>query len=156
MTGPIARAVRSASRLLERVNPFERSRRPYNLHLQADPSWERRATRAVEIWARHRPAGSPSAPLFIADLGCGSERLRVVLDDQLPDPFSYQGYDVQPQQSSTIRLDLQRELPDASFDAVFALGLVEYLPDLDRFLRGVGEISHTLVVSYTVADSPRG
>ena len=77
-----------------------------------------------------------------------------MLESRLGDGFAYQGYDLQPQVPSAIRLDLRRELPEREFDVVFCLGLLEYLPDLEGFLAGVGRISPLAVVSYVIADSP--
>jgi hypothetical protein len=141
----------------DRIHPTRRERRRFNLHLQADPSWQARAELAVEMWERKgRPLHDrePARPLAIGDLGCGSERLRGVLEDRLEDRFTYEGYDLQPQAPETVRLDLGRELPGRDFDLVFSLGLLEYLPDLEWFLRGVAKISRFAVISYVVADSP--
>jgi hypothetical protein len=146
-----------ARRGADRISPERRERRRFNLHLQADPSWQARAELAVEMWARTgRPLDDRESarPLAIGDLGCGSERLRGVLEDCLEDRFTYQGYDLQPQAPETVRLNLGRELPERDFDLIFSLGLLEYLPDLDWFLRGAVGISRFAVISYVVADSP--
>jgi len=92
--------------------------------------------------------------ITVGDLGCGNERLRVVLARHLGDRFSYLGYDLLPQASTTIKLDLQRELPDRSFDLVFCLGLLEYMTDLEKVLLRLRRISNFAIVSYAISDSP--
>ncbi len=125
-------------------------RRRYNLHLQAAPSWDERARTAVDLFARHASDGSPS----VADLGCGNERLRGVLATALGPGVRYQGYDVNPQLPTAQPLDLRRELPEGRFDAVFCLGVLEYLPELDRFAAALPGICDLAVTSYVLADPP--
>ena len=108
-------------------------RRRYNLHLQMSPSWDERAKAAVELFARHVTDGSVS----VADLGCGNERLRPVLEAALDRGVRYQGYDIHPQLPTTRRLDLRHELPESHFDAVFCLGFLQCLPELDDFVAGL-------------------
>lgn len=51
------------------------------------------------------------------------------------------------------RIDLRRVVPVWHFDAVFRLGLLEYIPDvasLARRLEGIGTI---IIVSYAIADT---
>jgi SAM-dependent methyltransferase len=148
-----------ARRGADRISPLRRARRRFNLHLQADPSWQLRAERAVDMWKRGgsvRDDRKPRRPLEIGDFGCGSERLHGVLEARLEERFTYQGYDLQPQVPGTISLDLGRELPAREFDVVFSLGLLEYLPDLESFVGGVARISSFAVLSYAVADAPDG
>jgi SAM-dependent methyltransferase len=154
MADPLGR-LRAARSGLARLTRRLGGRGRFNLHLQHDPSWQRRAEIAVDMWLE--PGGSRAGEggtIRIADLGCGNERLRGVLTERIGQPFSYQGYDLQPQQSTTIRLDLARELPDGEFDVAFALGVVEYIPEPERLLAGLRAHCGALLVSYVVSDSP--
>lgn len=124
-------------------------RRSYNLHLQASPSWDERARVAVELFARHMTDGSVS----VADLGCGNERLRPVLETMLERGVRYQGFDIHPQLPTTQRVDLRHELPKSHFDAVFCLGVLEYLPELEEFVARLPGVCDVAVTSYVIADS---
>jgi hypothetical protein len=108
------------------------------------------------MWKRsgRTRGGREAGHLDIADLGCGSERLRGVIEEHLDQRFTYQGYDLQPQVPGTIGMDLGCELPPREFDLVFALGLLEYLPDVGWFLAGLARTASFAVVSYVVADAP--
>jgi hypothetical protein len=48
---------------------------------------------------------------------------------------------------------VRRGLPDREFDVVFALGLLEYLSDLEDFLAGLRRICTFAIFSYSVFDS---
>jgi SAM-dependent methyltransferase len=127
----------------------------FNLHMQGDAVWQQRAHQAVELWSRSEPSiwdGPPDGTLSVAELGCGNERLLGVLTERLHVPFTYQGYDLLPQAPATIRLDVERELPDRRFDVVFALGLLEYLSALESFAGRLARICRFAIVSYVVAD----
>lgn len=137
-------------RFRERLAAF-RARR-FNCHLQESPDWEERAERAVRLW-RERGATSPR-PADVADLGAGNERLRAVLERELDGAVAYHGYDLHPQQRSIHRVDLRASLPARRFDAVFCLGVIEYLEDPADFLRRVAGICDEAVTSYVVSDSP--
>jgi len=112
----------------------------------------------VELWVRNADRLGPqlagAGPLVVGDLGCGNQRVRGLLANSLGDRFTYQGYDLQPQSEETIKLDLRRALPEREFDLVFALGLLEYLPDPEDFLARMRRICTFAVVSYALMDSP--
>lgn len=146
--GPSARGRRAWPRHLSR---------PFNLHEQDSPTWHERAEAAVELLAANAGAlglADGGEPLQIADLGCGNERLRGVLNRALEIPHTYQGYDLQPQTRTSLALDVERELPANGFDVVFCLGLVEYVRDLRWFLRRLASRFGVAVISYAIADSP--
>jgi hypothetical protein len=148
------RAARAIGVRAGRLRPSYRRRARFNLQDQDDPSWQRRAERAVDMWARGRPVGDRGGTVSIADFGCGNERLRDVLADRLSDPFNYQGYDLEPQSPTAIKLDLQHELPDRTFDLGFTLGLLEYLEDVEAFLRRLGRVAGFAITTYVISDSP--
>jgi SAM-dependent methyltransferase len=130
---------------------------PYNLDLIASPSWDERAEAATGLLAAHaRPLLTDgSRALRIADFGCGDERLRRILAERLSEPHRYQGYDLLPRRETVIELDLTRSLPEAEFDLIFCLGLLEYIDPLVPFLVRLRNRYPAAIVSYALADSPR-
>jgi Methyltransferase domain len=140
------------------MRPVRGRGRRFNLHLQESQSWQDRAEDAVALWNRRSPELLPVPPpsLRVADLGCGNERLRSILEAQLPVSLVYQGFDRQPQRTSTIRLDLRYQLPEGRFDLVFCLGVLEYLPNLADMLEGLSHLTRFAVASYAIADPPHG
>jgi len=127
-------------------------RRKYNCQDQDHSSWDERAEAAVGLLASASSELS-AGPLEIADFGCGNERLRGVLSERLALPFQYQGYDLHPQSEHVERLDVKRSLPQRRFDVVFCLGLVEYLQDVELFVRRLADVCSTAVASYVVTDA---
>jgi hypothetical protein len=129
---------------------------PFNLADADSPRWDERAETAVALLAGHvgdlrRDAG---VALRIADFGAGTERLRDVLETHLEEPHTYRPFDLHPQSETVVVMDVTRELPDADFDVVFCLGLLEYVQGLERFLATLSQRYATLVISYTVFDAP--
>jgi hypothetical protein len=106
--------------------------------------------------ALDRQGGASRAPLEIADFGCGNERLRLVLNAKLGRAFDYRGYDLRPQSSTVEYLDVGRELPRRSFDVIFCLGLVEYVPDVEALAQRLKHSCARLIVSYMIADPTVG
>jgi len=151
MRESLARIGRATRGRVARLSPFHARRRRFNLHLQ--DKWQGRAEQAVELWLRSADRLAGAHPLSVGDLGCGNERVRDLLASRLGDDFTYQGYDLQPQSREAIKLDVRRGLPDREFDVVFALGLLEYLPDLEDFLARLRRICTFAILSYSVFDS---
>jgi hypothetical protein len=121
----------------------------FNLAKQERSAWHERAEDAVLLWAENRGDWRPpDGPVRIADLGAGNERLHEVLDASLATPYTYAGYDLEPQQASTRRLDVLRELPSETFDLAFCLGVLEYLPDDNDFIERLGARCNYFLVSY--------
>jgi SAM-dependent methyltransferase len=116
-------------------------------------SWDERAAAAAELLASF-PVEVEAGVLQVADLGCGNERLRRFLAERLDRPFDYFGFDLQPQSDRVERLDVAKGMPVRVFDAVFCLGLLEYLTDPDLFARRLSKACRIAIVSYVVADSP--
>jgi hypothetical protein len=129
-----------------------RRRQRYNCHQQGDPAWEQRAEAAVRLLADHQADGGPV--LRIADFGAGSERLRGVLERELPGSWKYDAYDLHPQRPSTQRLDLSQGVPAATYDVVFILGVLEYLEQADEIPRALRHCGRLVVLSYVVSDGP--
>jgi hypothetical protein len=122
----------------------------FNLSKQASSAWQERADDAVALWVQNRadwrPAGD--APLRIVDLGAGNERLRDVIGAHFRVPHTYTGYDLEPQQPQTIRLDVLSALPSDDFDLAFCLGVLEYLPDDNDFLQRLAPRCSYFLSSY--------
>lgn len=131
-----------------------RARRRYNCGKQGE--WDERANAAVALVSEHvanrERAGSGS--VRIADFGAGNERLRLLLQAELQSTLDYRSYDLHPQLPTTTRLDVAREMPDADFDVVFCLGLLEYLPSIPDLARRLGTVCRFALVSYVTSDSP--
>lgn len=138
---------------LRRALQARRRRQRFNCQDQNSPAWEDRAERAVGLLAGSAVV-SCGEPLKIADLGAGNQRLRPILERTLGVPSHYRAYDLRPQAVSVERLDVERELPEEHFDVVFCLGLLEYLRDLDGFVRRLRTICRYAVVSYVITDPP--
>ena len=131
-------------------------RAPFNLDLITSPRWDERAEAAVALLAAHvRTLAPATGGLRIGDLGCGDERLRRVLEERLPGAYEYQGYDALPQRETVVEMDLARSLPEADFDVVFCLGLLEYMDPLRPFLARLRQRYPAAVVSYALYDAPR-
>ena len=129
---------------------------PFNLADADSPRWDERAETAVALLAEQvgevrRDAG---VALRIADFGAGTERLRDVLETHLEEPHTYSPFDLHPQSDTVAAMDVARELPDAAFDVVFCLGLLEYIEGLEPFLATLSQRYATLVLSYAVFDAP--
>jgi hypothetical protein len=129
-------------------------RRRYNCQDQNAPAWEDRAEEAVGLLTAAAVAPSDGEQLKVADLGAGNQRLRSILERELDVPCDYSPYDIQPQATNVQRLDVEHALPDGPFDVVFCLGLLEYLRDLDGFVRHLRPICGYAVISYVVTDAP--
>jgi hypothetical protein len=129
---------------------------PYNLADAGSPRWEERAEAAVGLLVAnlHAVRWDPSAGLRIADFGAGDERLRRVLASRLAQKHRYHSFDIQPQRSSVVELDLRATLPAEPFDLVFCLGLLEYIEPLETFLARLAMRCPVLILSYTVFDAP--
>ena len=129
---------------------------PYNLDDAGSPRWEERAEAAVGLLAANLDAirWDSSAGLRIADFGAGDERLRRVLAARLAQTHRYHSFDIRPQRSSVVELDLKAALPTQAFDVVFCLGLLEYIEPLGTFFARLASRYPALILSYTVFDAP--
>lgn len=150
-----ARASSWGRRLLRRAKA-PRATLPFNLADADSPRWDERAEIAVALLAGHvaEVRHDAGAALRIADFGAGTERLREVLATRFGQPHTYTPFDLHPQSERVVELDVTRRLPDAEFDVVFCLGLLEYVEQLEPFLATLGRRYATLVLSYTVFDAP--
>jgi hypothetical protein len=147
--------LRTSLRWLRRPQRL-RARPPYNLDDAGSPRWEERAEAAGGLLVANLDAirWDPSAGLRIADFGAGDERLRRVLASRLVEEHRYQSFDIRPQLSSVVELDLRAALPAQPFDLVFCLGLLEYIEPLGSFFARLARRYPALILSYTVFDAP--
>jgi len=128
---------------------------PFNTDRQHYETWQVRAKDAVSLWVDARVSWRPDGdrPIRIADYGAGNERLRALLAARLEQPFEYFAFDLHPQQPTTIKLNVLEESPEKSFDVVFALGLLEYLPPGNSFIERVRHRTRFALVSFTYVGS---
>ena len=132
-----------------------RSRKPdpYNLRDQAGPAWERRS---VEAAALLREVAGPSlpAPVRVADIGCGNQRLGAALAVQFGAArIDYQGFDIHPQAAGVVPLDVRAAAPPGNWDVVATLGVLEYIDDSATVLARLAACAPWYVVSHVVSDS---
>lgn len=128
---------------------------PFNTAGQHGESWQARALDAASLWMEARGDWRPNGdrPLRVADFGAGNERLRDVLSDRLGQSFSYFPYDLHPQRPTSVKLNLLEETPPESYDLVFALGLLEYLPPENDFLTRLRSRCRFALVSFVFVGS---
>ncbi|WP_149344621.1 class I SAM-dependent methyltransferase [Neorhizobium sp. P12A] len=123
----------------------------YNLSDQKAKSWQRRAEVCVnfiekDLRDRHLHR------VDLADLGCGDEKLGGLLAARLP-VVAYQGYDVLPQSSRVIAIDLDKQELPRRYDYITVLGVTEYLEDMRGFLRRMAMVGDRMVLSHVISDS---
>lgn len=137
-----------------RLTQEGRARRRYNCGKQTE--WNERAETAVALWksCQQDREGFAQRPLSIADLGAGNERLRPLLARELGVDHEYYPFDLHPQQPTTTRLDVSREMPHREFDLAICLGLLEYLPSIPDFAKSLRGICRFAITSYVTSDSP--
>jgi SAM-dependent methyltransferase len=128
-------------------------RRQFNCQNQGQLTWDERAEAAVELLRSCLGRNGVTGTVRVADLGCGNERLRRILDERLQRPFAYVGYDLHPQSEGVMRLDVEQDMPGDVFDVVFCLGLLEYLRNPELFAQRLRDVCRIAIVSYAVADA---
>lgn len=115
----------------------------------------------VDVWgsltSTHAANWSPRAQIAaemlhgassVADIGCGL----MTLENYLPSDVRYVPVDCVSRDDRTIVVDLNREkLPDTNTDAAAALGLMEYLFDVQAFIKRLSAYSVS-VVTYHLSD----
>ena len=142
-----------ARRAREVLVRFRHPNRRFNCQDQTKRSWELRAEEAVRLLGKSFDRIRTSdRRVQIGDFACGNERLRPLLEREFGAVCDYQGYDLHPQSPSVERLDLSRGVPARHFDAVFCLGILEYLPDVPAFAVRLRSVCRLAIVSYAVAD----
>jgi len=110
---------------------------------QYETGWQPRAGRAVELASGSR---------WFCDVGCGPQRLRALL----PPGSIYLPADLRRWTPDTAEIELNAgrlpvEYLDLS-DACFLLGVLEYLLDLEGFLRALSAHVDRVVFSYNPAE----
>jgi hypothetical protein len=121
----------------------------YNLSSQDDQEWDDRSIWAVLMLRLHCLS---AAPLTIADCGGGSCRIFPLLDS-LQCQYTYDAYDLLPQCSRVHQLDISEESLPNTYSAALLLGVIEYLPDVERALTLLGNTCRFLVLSHVYKGS---
>jgi len=123
--------------------------RPFNCEDQDAERWKERAREAASLWIEAlNEDGAMKAELRIADFGCGDQKLKTVLTTVLGPANQYFGYDLNPQSSAVEFCDFETMVPAGPFDAIFCLGLLEYVENLDGLLAGIRQACRYAVVSF--------
>jgi len=85
----------------------------------------------------------------ILDLGCGKMWLR----DELPKDKIYIGCDYKKRSEDTIVCDFNKgQFPQLSVDLCFASGVLEYIEDINWFIKNVKLSSQSMIISYCTTD----
>ena len=125
----------------------------FNCDSQNAESWHIRAESAVDMLLMLDTSFISQNKLKIADFGCGNERIKNILTRKLGNKFDYYGYDLYPQQESTYKMDISKNMPQLKFDVIFCLGLLEYLQNLNNVFLNLSRVSKFFVISYVISDS---
>ena len=129
---------------------------PYNLRDQEGLAWEARSHEATRLLREVAGEFLPGSIRF-ADIGCGNQRLRGALETEFgTSRIAYQGFDVHPQGSDVIMLDLRKTPPPGEWDVVATLGVLEYIDDQGATLTRLASVAPWYVVSHVVSDSGLG
>lgn len=120
----------------------------YNCEDQENPNWKLREYKAVELIVEYLETSKIHRPI-IGDFGCGNCGIEKLLSSKINSGFRYYSYDINPQQSSTIKLDFNHEFPEKQqFNIAICLGTLEYLEDVNSFLYKLRKASDSLILSY--------
>jgi hypothetical protein len=88
----------------------------------------------------------------VCDFGCGPQWLR----KYIPKKIEYVGVDYKNRGFDTVVCDINnKELPEECFrnDVIFCSGFLEYVEDLDWFIKSVCQTANKLICSYCSLDS---
>jgi hypothetical protein len=124
-----------------------RERPSFNCADQRTPTWQQRAEVAAELLAG--VPGRSGAPLVVADIGCGDQKLRAALRARGA-AFAYRGYDLLPQAADVERFDVRADALPRPHDVAVLLGVLEYLEDLSSVLARLAAQVQWLLVSHVV------
>jgi len=119
----------------------------FNCADQATPTWQQRAEVAAELLA-----GVPcrdGAPLSVADVGCGDQKLRAALRARGL-RADCRGYDLEPQAADVERFDVRIDALPRPHDVAVLLGVLEYLDDLQGVLARLAAQVPWLLLSHVV------
>ncbi len=125
----------------------EPDRAAFNCDDQDNETWLDRARLCVEMLMSLSLAGE--RVVSIADIGCGDQKLRAVLQAKAVD-CRYHGYDLIPQSGEVVPFDVQKDLLPHTCDVAVMLGVLEYLRDAQRALEKLAGRSRYLIVSHVV------
>jgi hypothetical protein len=119
----------------------------FNCADQGTPTWQQRAEVAAELLAG--VPGRAGAPLAVADIGCGDQKLRAALRARGVRADCH-GYDLQPQGPDVERFDVRTDALPRPHDVAVLLGVLEYLEDLSSVLARLAAQVQWLLVSHVV------
>lgn len=120
----------------------------FNTSEQTLPSWTDRATICCDML---RPGISSRQVRTLSDVGCGDQKFKKILSEQGLD-VTYRGFDLIPQASDVIRLDLNSNSVPGHADALVVLGVLEYVERPQECLTRLAQHAPILVASHLVRD----
>jgi len=123
-------------------------------YLEGNPTWgvedsPWKARQVLKMLSKHG-----LTPRSVCEVGCGAGEILSQLRQQMPDSVRFVGYEISPQAFEMCR---QREADrlefrlgdileqDVSFDLLLVLDVIEHIPDIYGFLRGIkGKAEHKI------------
>src|SRR5438034_9726891 len=139
----IAEKVRKLSGALYRIGVFRPFRNENRLAENVGPNvreWKYRAELAMRILADVKLGPGQR----VADYGCGRQTLRTLL----PPDWTYTPFDYCERSNDTRIVDFNTTFPSGDFDAIFILGVLEYLNRPTELLAHALRHARFLVFSY--------
>ncbi len=121
----------------------------YNLNNQKSSKWVGRSRIAINFINK---ISLNKEILKIADLGCGDQKIKNLLEEIGYRNIIYRGFDIEPQSDDVKKIDLDKEEIIGEYDVVFCMGLIEYLSNIKIFLSSVRLKTKYIILSYVVAD----
>jgi 2-polyprenyl-3-methyl-5-hydroxy-6-metoxy-1,4-benzoquinol methylase len=126
----------------------------FNCDDQEAELWQARAREAANLLLDALIGdGVVNEELRVADFGCGDQKLKRVLTRTLPSPVEYFGYDLHPQSNEVEFCDFETTAPAGPFDAIFCLGLFEYIKNLDHLISRIRHACRYAIVSFVVIEA---
>lgn len=117
-------------------------------YLEANPDWHvtDSAWKAEQVLGMLRRHGL--TPRTVCEVGCGAGEILNVLHRALPDDVELTGYEISPQAfeltrtrgRDRLRFELGEPDPEARFDLVLVMDVIEHLEDYFTFLRQLGSV----------------
>jgi ubiquinone/menaquinone biosynthesis C-methylase UbiE len=124
---------------------------PFDCDNQDAETWKERARQAARLWLEALTEDDAwKEKLCVADFGCGDQKLKLVLAASAGPQIEYFGYDLHPQSNEVGFCDFEKTIPAGPFDAIFCLGLLEYVRDVDHLLCQMRRVCRYAVVSFVV------
>lgn len=127
-------------------------------HLEKNPDWHVHASswkaqHVLRMLKRHQ-----FAPLTIGEVGCGAGEVLRQLQLNMDPGCAFSGYDISPQAIELARSRENQRLhckladileePDAYFDLLLILDVVEHVEDYFAFLRDLKKLAHDKIFNF--------